>query len=214
MLFLAASLLIAGALLPRRIVGRAGQLFSGGLLAFGLAAAIWAYAAIDRATQTLDMFLWASLLVGFVGLLFFAGAAVSQLSRTAQEMAVLVTFIASVLITVVAITYPASPAVASSGLIFSNFHSVVQFLLIVLLGATVVPASLVTARQFAQPFAGTIFLLSLLTLVLGGVVLLITQTPLLVSLMGGASAVAALLLVKTSIGLFEHPTTAPTKKSK
>lgn len=203
-LFVTACLLISGALLPRRVASRAGQHFGGGLIATGLAFAIWSYAVIGQMEAELSMFVWAGLIVLMLGTLLFASAATADRGQTAQEMAVLVTFIFAVILAVVRLTYPSAPGFSEQGLFFFNPHPVVQFLEILLLSATILPAALVVSRHFRQPFPGQVFLTSLVAIHLGALVLITSIDETLLWLIGWELGVASLLLVMTAIGLFEH----------
>ena len=203
-LFVTACLLISGALLPRRIAGRAGQHFGGGLIAAGFAFSIWSYAVIGQIDTQLNMFVWAGVLVLFLGTLLFGAAAASDHGQTAQQMAILVTLIAAVLVTVVRITYPSQPGFSATGLFYFNPHPIVQFLDILLLSATILPGAFVAARHFRQPFPAQVFLSSIVAIHIGALVLITSVNETLLRLIGWELGIASLLLVMTAIGLFEH----------
>lgn len=204
-LFLTATILIAGAVLPGRIRTPAGRQFSAGLIVSGIATAVWSYAAIYQATASeLVMFLWATLLLGFVSLLFFTAAAMSEVGRSAQEMAVFVTIVAAIITSVLGITYPAQPALTAGGLLAFGFHPVLQFLISFLVAATIVPAALTVARRFALPYSGTLFRISLFAVVIASPVLLVSTDRLLWLLVGITLSLAGILLVMTAIGMFDH----------
>lgn len=199
-------LLISGFLLPKFAEGKKGNNFGLGLIFSGICFGIFSFALLAHDIDLLNQIISIGLIFLAIGLLFFLRAGTQHISTASRRFVLILAFIYIVTLAIIRHYFPSNPDFINSGLFLLNPYPLVKFMEVVLLGAILVPASMVMAdeiRAVDRPSA-SIFFLSIQTIWIGLVIMLVSPEDQFIMLTALAMLVAEVLLVLTSFGLFRH----------
>lgn len=202
--FVTLSVLISAYLLPRYVPSRGTKRFGLGLWLVGVAFAIWSVAVITKPVDTLYLWVTVGLIVILAALVLIVSAATSHLSRSDQQLALLLAVGYAVVLVVVRFFYPSSPYFSGNGLFYFGQQPIVAFLTIALLVGAIVPAVLVVAAEIKQRdlLSSNVFVGACMTQLIGGVLLLSSRDDSLIILVGWAMSIGYAFLILVAVGAF------------
>jgi hypothetical protein len=202
--FVTLCVLASAYLLPRFAQSIAARRFALGLWLVGIAFAIWSVVVITKPVDTLETFVTTGLIVMLGALVLIVNAATIHLSRSEQQLALVLTVAYMVLLVVIRFFNPSQPFFSDNGLFYFGQQPVVGFMTILMLGGTIVPAVLVVAREIKDKdvLSSNVFIGACMAELIGGVLLLSSRDDSLLTLVGWAMGIAFAFLVLASAGVF------------